>query len=119
MGKKIAVDGEVEATPSSMLLQGANSGQWMARKETLQCTPASKLTVKGTAAISQAKCIFQFTGTTPSGAPILSLDSVTLSPKSTKLTDGGQSLLVVGDSSQSPMGNKLEVKDAAGNLTTS
>jgi hypothetical protein len=116
MGKKVAVEGDVKATPGSTPFAPADSGSWVAGP--VVDTPYPKLASGGKKTLSQSMCTFTFTGVqSASGAPVSGTEVVTLVAKKTTLTAGGN-LLLDGDNQQGVYGNKLEVTASQQKLTT-
>jgi hypothetical protein len=125
MGAKVAVDGEVQATPGSVLStktaagSGSTSpaGTWSAGPITY--TSYAKFKVGGEVVIWKASCKFSFSGTNTSGVTVTDDETVTLTATS-KLTNKGQHhVLVHGDTETSPMyQNQLQVSAAGKYKTT-
>lgn len=118
MGKKVAVEGDVKATPGTTPFPPADSGAWAAGP--VVDTPRPKLASGGKKALSQSMCTFTFTGTqsTPGGpVPVSGTEVVTLAAKKTKLTAGGN-VLLDGDNQQGVYGNKLQAVVSQQKLST-
>ncbi len=116
MGKAVALTGTVIATPGQVPFPPAQSGAWVAMP--VQETMDNKLKVGGKAVISEAECVFMFTGTDSSSGvpvPVSGQEKVKLSAKSTTLQ---KKVLVDGDMQQSSYGNRLRVITLS-KLTTS
>jgi hypothetical protein len=114
-GKRVAVTGEVVATPGTTPFTGANAGNWTVGPIGVQTY--SKLTIGGQPVIHRASCTFSFTGTTSTGAPITGIETVTLTAGTTVLQKGQSGILVQENSFTGNFGNKLEVQ-TANKLTT-
>jgi hypothetical protein len=109
--KKVAVEGDVQATPGSTPFTGAASGTW--KEGEITYSSYDYLNISGRKAIYKAQCKFTFTGTSPAPAnnPIVGDETVTLEAQSTKLQRGLSNILVDGASSTgSTFGNTLQVK---------
>lgn len=107
MGKPVAVDGDVIATPGTTPFAPADSGAWAPGP--VITTPCPKLSAGGKKVIKKATCTFTFTGVqSASGAPVSGTEMVELPAAKTKLTMGG-TVLLSGDKKQGSYGNKLEV----------
>lgn len=121
MGKSVAVEGNVLATPGTTPYPPADKGSWTAGKVTPY--PYEKLKVGGKKVIYKAQCTFTFTGTqTIPGTPptqkdVSGKETVTLEAKLTKLQGGQSKVLVNGDNAQGTYANKLQVQ-ATNKLST-
>lgn len=109
-GKDVAGEGDVSATPGNMPFTGAQSGTWTAGSVSVTAHP--DLQVGGAAAISQASCVFSFTGANSSGTAVTGQETVTLAAGATKLHDDQTSVLVDGDEAVGMFGNKLLASSA-------
>jgi hypothetical protein len=114
--KKVAVDGEVSASPGTSPGVPNSTGTWTAGNVSYQTY--SELTVGGKQVTYEASCTFSYSGAdNSSGATVTASSSVTLSAKSTVVQNGANKALVDGDSETDAYGNKLSVS-AAGVLQT-
>ena len=91
--KQVAVEGDVKAE--------ANDSAGFVATPVIE-VKGTALFVNNKAVVRSATCTFVEGGTGTT-------DVVNLQPGSTLLNDGGQNLLLDGDSITSPLGNKLEV----------
>jgi hypothetical protein len=114
VGAKVAVDGDVTATPSASPASGADSGAWTAGP--ISYTTYSKLKVGGKNVIWKAKCTFSFSGKS-GNSPYSTTEDVTLTASTKKLNKSQHNVLVSGDSETGTQGNKLAVS-ASGKLTS-
>lgn len=115
MGKPVAVEGDVQATPGAVPYPPAVSGAWSPGNVEYQTH--SNLESGGKAVIYEASCTFTFVGADPNGAPVNGDESVTLTAKSTTLMNGADNVLVTGDTEVGAYGNTLMVS-ASGPFTT-
>jgi hypothetical protein len=116
MGKPVAVQGEIKATPGTTPFAPADTGSWTAGP-VVEVTHA-KLGVKGKLVVLEASCTFSFSGAVSStGAPVAGVEVVMLKPTTTILLKSGTFVLLDGDKKQGTYGNTLEAA-AAGHLTT-
>lgn len=122
MPARVAVVGDVSATPSTVLhtdtAKGPGTstpaGTWSAGTIAYESYP--QLSAAGTEVIWQAECEFSFTGTDTGGSPVDKKETVTLTATAKLLNADQDHVLVDGDSESSPVyGNKLAVS-AAGPL---
>ncbi len=116
MGKGVAVEGEVTATPGTTLFTGADSGTWTA-PPSISYKSYTKLTISGRRVVYQAKGTFTFSGLSSSGATITGPETVTLTASTTLLQKGLSNVLVDGDSATGIYGNELKVQ-SNGSLKT-
>ncbi|MBD1903809.1 hypothetical protein NDI44_22505 [Trichocoleus sp. DQ-A3] len=113
MGKSVAVEGDVQATPGTTPFPPADKGSWTAGKVTVY--PYEKLKVGEKKVIYKAQCTFTFTGTQtipgtpPSQKDVSGTETVTLEAKLTKLQGAQSKVLVNGDNAQGTYGNQLKV----------
>ncbi len=108
--KPLARAGDVSATAGTVFYTGADSGSWAAGPVTE--TPAAGFTSDGSSVVTQASCVFTFTGkagTTPKPGS----STVTLSAGDRALTVGGAAPLVDGDSTSDAFGNTVRVSSSA------
>lgn len=114
MGAKVAVEGEVQAIPGTVMCKEAISGKWIAA--TVSYKTYTCLTVNGTAVIHEASCDFSFTGTDGTNT-VKGQSSVTLSATPTKLQGSSTKVLRDGDQNLDSFGNTLKVV-ATGKVTS-
>jgi hypothetical protein len=118
--KKVAVDGEVTATPGTKpgIEGSAGPPGWTAGPVSYETY--SHLTVGGKEVAYEASCTFTYSGTTTS-APATAVGpktaDVKLSAKTTVLQSGSDKVLVDGDEEEDSYKNKLSVS-AKGVLKT-
>lgn len=122
--KRVAAEGDVVATPGSVLHtstgggSGSSSpaGNWSADPVTYTTYPAFKL--GGAAVIWKAACVFRFSGTNTAGVTVIESETVTLTASSRTVNPAQQSVLVDGEQTRSTVyQNELKV-NAAGSLVT-
>jgi hypothetical protein len=122
MPARVAVVGDVSATPSATLHTdtaigpgtATASGTWTAGTIAYESYP--QLSAAGAEVIWQAECEFSFTGTSIAGSAVNARETVTLTATAKLLNADQDHVLVDGDSKSSPAyGNKLAVS-AAGPL---
>lgn len=126
MPKPVAVDGDTQVETSTAKLQAdANqTGSWQLVLSTIM--PGQKLSVKGKLVELSATAAWQYvggtTGSPPAGpVPVPPIpDSAMLMAGATKLTDGGQGILVDGDEATGAVdsGNKITVSASQTILST-
>jgi hypothetical protein len=109
---KVAVQGEVQAQPGTVMYTGATAGTWTAG--TVSYKTYSKLTVGKTAVIYEASCDFSFDGSSGNTA-VKGTATVTLSAGNSKVQGGLNKVLRDGDQKVDSYGNTLSVS-AAGKL---
>lgn len=116
-GKKVAVEGDVQAIPGSTFFTGADSGTWSAGQ--VVYSSYDHLKISESKVIYKAQCKFTFSGFSPAPQknPISGNETVTLEAQSTKLQGGASKVLVDGDSATGEFGNKLQV-NASHKLST-
>ncbi|MEO0375336.1 MAG: hypothetical protein AAF329_12075 [Cyanobacteria bacterium P01_A01_bin.17] len=119
MGKAVAVEKDVIATPGTVFFPPADSGAWTAGPVTE--TPDPKLTAGKKQVIYQATCTFSFSGAnSASGATVTGTEVVTLSAKPTKLQGKTTKVLVDSDSATGVLyANQLKVVASQTKLLTS
>jgi hypothetical protein len=107
--KRVAVEGDVQATPGTAPFTGAATGTWTAGAIVASAYP--KLTVGGVATVWKAECTFSFNGNAPAPASttITGTNKVTLTATAKKLQGGGNNVLVHDDQNSDQYGNKLQV----------
>lgn len=121
MSKAVAVEGDTQAVTSTSKLSAdtAQSGSWQAG--TLEVTTGTKLTAAGKKVELSAVMTWTYQGGTAGTSPMPPVsDSATLTAGPTKLTEGGQSVLVEGDEALGTMdpGNKITVSKSQDFLKT-
>ncbi len=110
MGKSVAVEGDVTATPGTTPFTGADSGTWTAG--TVTYLSYAKLTVNGIKVIWQAQCAFTFSGASSSGTAVTGAETVTLTANTTILQKGISNVLVNGDTATGNYGNELKAQSS-------
>ncbi len=124
MAARVAVVGDVSATPGAVLHEktavgsgnSAAAGAWTAGA--VEYTSYAHLTSAGAEVIWEAECEFSFTGANTSGSAVNETETVTLTATAKLLNPGQDSVLVDGDTeASSPYGNTLKAT-AAGPLVT-
>ena len=109
----VARAGDVSATPGTTPVTGS-TGTWTKQGEVNE-TKKTTFTSDGSAVVVKATCTFSYSGNTTStpSSPVTDSSTVTLNPQSRKLTVGGDSPLVDGESAEDSYGNKLSVASSA------
>jgi hypothetical protein len=123
MPKPVAVDGDAQVETSTAKVQADSNqtGSW--QLVTSSVVQGQKLSVSGKRVELSASAAWQYIGGT-TGSPAVPLppipDSATLMAGSTKLTDGGQGILVDGDEATGAVdsGNKITVSASQSILST-
>lgn len=116
MTKRVAVVGDVTATPSTVVSPNAAGGTGTWQAGTVSYTSYPRLKVESEV-IWKARCTFSFSGSTPSGTAVTDSETVTLTAGTTKLMKAKHGVLVDGDAERGAKGNRLEVH-AGGTLVT-
>lgn len=119
----VAVEGDVVATPGSVLHtdtsvgSGSSSpaGTWSAGSVSYSTYPGLKSA--GKPAIWKAECTFSFSGTNTSGAAVNQTEKVTLTASTQPLNPGQNDVLVDGDTESSTVYKNQLKATASGPLT--
>lgn len=109
-GKPLARAGDVSATVGTTFYTGADSGSWAAGTVSETTTPG--FTSDGTVVVTQASCVFTFTGKAGT-AQNPGSSTVTLSAGDRALQIGDAAPLVDGDRQADDFGNTLRVASTA------
>lgn len=123
MPKPVAVDGDthIETSTAKVQADSNQTGSW--QLVTSSVVQGQKLSVSGKRVALSASAAWQYIGGT-TGSPAVPVppipDSATLMAGSTKLTDGGQGILVDGDEATGAVdsGNKITVSASQSILST-
>lgn len=106
--KRVAVDGDANASAGSKNFVDTATGSWTAGPVTVSAY--DQLSAGGTKVIYKAECSFTYQGSdNSSGATVPGESSVTLEASGTTLQGGDTFVLVDGDSAEDEFGNKIEV----------
>lgn len=117
MSKPVAVMAEVSSTASTNTTDfDADTGAWV-KAGPLDVTVADKLHVGGAPVALKASQGYGWTGKTGTAPLRPQTATVTLQAKPTKVRDGGQSVLLDGDSEKDSYDNKVSVS-ASGKLSS-
>ena len=123
MPKPVAVDGDTQVETSTAKVQADSNqtGSW--QLVTSSVVQGKKLSVEGKLVELSATAAWQYVGGTTGSPPVPvppMPDSATLMAGSTKLTDGGQGILVDGDEATGSLdsGNKITVSASQNMLST-
>ncbi|NTU80290.1 MAG: hypothetical protein HGA45_13095 [Chloroflexales bacterium] len=107
--KRVAVEGNVVATPGTIFLEGADSGTWTAGK--VEVKSYDKLTITQKKAIYSASCTFSFKGKS-GNTTVTGTEKIMLEPATTLLMKGRSRVLVTGDTKTGKYGNTLTISDS-------
>lgn len=111
MAGRVARVGDVSATPGTLPFTGAKTGTWTPGP--VSYTSYTALRAAGAAAISEARCLFDFKGTTEGGSPVTGAETVVLRAGPTTLQRGAAGVVLHGDSATGQFGNRLAALSTA------
>jgi hypothetical protein len=124
MATSVAVEGDVTATPGTVLStktaagsgSSAPAGTWTAGP--VSYTSYSTLKAGGVKVIWKAECTFSFSGTNTSGTAVTDEEKVTLTASTKLLQKGQNNVLVNGDTKASPVYQNTLRASTTGKLKT-